>query len=104
MEVWPGYATAIHPFDDSVMLIADLCHKILHKHTVLDYLYDLYKNTRGDFHTTATRKLVGEIVLTRYNNKTYRIDDIDWDKNPNSTFLQRDGTEITFKDYYTKVC
>ena len=39
----------------------------------------------------------------RYNNKTYRIDDIDWEGTPQSTFKQRSGEEITFIDYYKKV-
>ena len=38
-------------------------------------------------------------VLSRYNNKTYRIDDIDWEKNPLSTFSTRNG-EVSFVQYY----
>ena len=36
----------------------------------------------------------------RYNNRTYRIDEIDWDKNPQCTFLNHQGESITFIDYY----
>ena len=39
------------------------------------------------------------LFSVRYNNKTYRIDDIDWDKNPLSTFTTRSG-EISFMQYY----
>lgn len=39
----------------------------------------------------------------RYNNKTYRVDDIDWDQNPNSTFKKADGSEVSFLEYYRKV-
>ena len=39
--------------------------------------------------------------MTRYNNKTYRIDDIDWEKNPLSTFLyRREDRQITYREYY----
>ncbi|EPY79647.1 hypothetical protein CB1_000904011 [Camelus ferus] len=38
--------------------------------------------------------------LIRYNNKTYRINDIDWSVKPTHTFQKRDGTEITYVDYY----
>ena len=38
-----------------------------------------------------------------YNNKTYRIDDIDWAQNPRSTFKGFDGSETTFVDYYKSV-
>ncbi|KAJ3609790.1 hypothetical protein NHX12_024300, partial [Muraenolepis orangiensis] len=34
----------------------------------------------------------------RYNNKTYRVDEIAWDHTPNNTF-QRGETEVTFKEY-----
>ena len=40
------------------------------------------------------------IYLFRYNNKTYRVDDINWDMNPSSTFKKFDGTEISFVEYY----
>ena len=37
----------------------------------------------------------------RYNNKTYKVDDIDWNKNPSSTF-NKNGTDVTFKEYFEK--
>lgn len=43
------------------------------------------------------------LAFTRYNNKTYRIDDIDWSVKPTHTFQKRDGTEITYVDYYKQV-
>lgn len=42
---------------------------------------------------------LGNIVLTRYNNKTYRIDDIIFDQNPQSTFLYGDKV-ISYVEYY----
>ncbi|XP_019620701.1 PREDICTED: piwi-like protein 1 isoform X3 [Branchiostoma belcheri] len=84
------------------MLMADVSHKILRTDTVLDFLYDLYNKTQHSFHENATKKLVGEIVLTRYNNKTYRIDDIDWEQNPQNKFKMFDGTEMSYVEYYAK--
>lgn len=43
---------------------------------------------------------MGSTVLTRYNNRTYRIDDIDWEKTPRDSFTLGSGEEITFVDYY----
>ena len=34
-----------------------------------------------------------------YNNETYRIDDIDWDRNPTSTFDRR-GEQVSLVQYY----
>lgn len=47
--------------------------------------------------------LVGAVVMTRYNNKTYRIDDIDFLKNPQSTFhLRKEDRDISYMEYYSK--
>ncbi|CAF4406622.1 unnamed protein product, partial [Adineta steineri] len=51
----------------------------------------------------ATKELVGQIVLTTYNSKTYKIDEIAWDKSPNYAFKKRDGTDETLVKYYYDV-
>merc|ERR1719365_15018 len=38
--------------------------------------------------------------MTRYNNKTYRVDDIAWDKNPSHEFEGRNGEKISYMMYY----
>lgn len=39
------------------------------------------------------------MVITRYNNKTYRIDDVAYDKSPRDTF-DHGGVETSYIDYY----
>jgi len=104
MQVWPGYSTSILQYESDVMLCADVAHKVLRMQTVLEFLYEIYQSTdKSRFYDLAKKKLLGEIVLTRYNNKTYRVDDIDWDKHPSDSFTKADGTTITFKEYYEQV-
>lgn len=55
----------------------------------------------GYFHQTAQDVLIGLSVLTRYNNKMYRIDEILFDKNPLSTF-DCQGEAMSYVDYYKK--
>jgi len=43
------------------------------------------------------------MCLLSYNNKTYRVDDIDWNQNPNSKFTKSDKTEISYYEYYKQV-
>ena len=62
--------------------------------------YALYANHQHGFQEEATRQILGCVVLTRYNNRTYRVDDIVWDKNPQSTFVDSSGQPIRFLDYY----
>ncbi|XP_078658725.1 piwi-like protein 1 isoform X2 [Branchiostoma floridae x Branchiostoma belcheri] len=103
MEVWPGYITAIQAYDGGLMLNTDISHKVLRTETVLDMMQSIYQSSSGrGFQEQCTRQLVGEVVLTRYNNKTYRIDDIAWDKSPTSCFTFHTGEEISFVDYYKK--
>lgn len=39
--------------------------------------------------------LCSSIIITRYNNKTYRIDDIDFNLKPTSTF-DKNGVAVSF--------
>lgn len=41
--------------------------------------------------------------MTSYNNETYRIDDVDDSANPNSEFTKKDGTKMTYLQYYREV-
>lgn len=62
--------------------------------------YALYASHQHGFQEEATRQILGCVVLTRYNNRTYRVDDIVWDKNPQSTFVDSSGQPVRFLDYY----
>lgn len=44
----------------------------------------------------------GKIVMTDYNMKTYRIDDIAWNESPKATFTMRDE-QVSYISYYKKV-
>ena len=48
-----------------------------------------------NFHKAVEKCLLGSIVITRYNNKTYRIDGIEWDKNPLTEFEKNNGEKLS---------
>uniref|UniRef100_A0A674C1D0 Piwi-like RNA-mediated gene silencing 1 n=1 Tax=Salmo trutta TaxID=8032 RepID=A0A674C1D0_SALTR len=100
LTIWPGFTSTILQYESSIMLCTDVSHKVLRSETVLSFMMGL-RQQNGDqrFPEACTKELVGLIVLTKYNNKTYRIDDIAWDHTPNNTF-KRGESEISFKDYY----
>ncbi|XP_039205017.1 piwi-like protein 4 [Crotalus tigris] len=101
LTLWPGFAVSVGHFENKVMLCADVSHKVLHSENVLEFMTNLYNNSdRARFAENCEKELVGLIVLTRYNNKTYRIDDIEWSIKPTDTFQKRDGTQISYEDYY----
>lgn len=82
-----------------------LTHSTLYTCTCspLVYRYDLYHSKPQNFQEEATRQLVGTVVVTRYNNRTYRIDDIAWNKNPKSTFTDHTDKSVSFVEYYKLV-
>ncbi|XP_053530289.1 piwi-like protein 2 isoform X3 [Ictalurus punctatus] len=102
LQVWPGYSTAIKHTDGGLYLAVDISHKVLRNDSVLDVMNEIYQQSRESFKDECTKELIGSIVITRYNNRTYRIDDIEWDKSPKHSFTMADGSETTFVDYYRK--
>ncbi|KAL0271382.1 UNVERIFIED_CONTAM: hypothetical protein PYX00_008486 [Menopon gallinae] len=100
LEIWPGFVTVVDEFEGGIQLRCDVSHRILRNDTVLDILSCIIKRDPKNFKNEAGKELLGECVITRYNNSLYRIDDIDWTKSPLSTFTLSGGREISFLDYY----
>ncbi|KAM3935292.1 piwi-like protein 4 [Leptodactylus fuscus] len=101
LVLWPGFSVSISYLEKQLTMTADVSHKVLRNETVLDSMNDLYSKISKERFTEACEKeFVGLVVLTRYNNKTYRVDDIDWSTKPTDTFPRRDGTKISYVDYY----
>jgi len=97
LELWPGYITTMRQHEQNVLLCCETTSKIIRTDTV----YDQLKAGARD-RDRVTKLLLGSIVLTRYNNKTYRIDEISWDKKPADTFPKKDGSQISYVQYYNE--
>lgn len=99
MEVWPRYVKSVEEQEGGIMLLLDVSHRVLSQKTVLEYMTECVEKYRQNYQEQVKKALIGHVVLTRYNNKTYRIDDIDFTKNPKATFLKGD-TEVNYCEYY----
>lgn len=66
--------------------------------TVYDILKRL-RNEKQNWKTKVDQALLGTTVLTKYRNKTYRINEITYDMKPTSTF-KKDGKNISYVEYY----
>ncbi|XP_066986204.1 piwi-like protein Siwi isoform X2 [Macrobrachium rosenbergii] len=101
LAIWPGYISSIRQHEHNILMCSDTIHKFLR----LDSIYDIMrkiKNERPDtFKAVACRQLLGMIVMTTYNQRTYRIDDIAWSITARSKFTCQ-GEDITYMDYYQK--
>eukprot|EP00096_Caligus_rogercresseyi_P002219 TRINITY_DN1429_c0_g1_i3.p1 TRINITY_DN1429_c0_g1~~TRINITY_DN1429_c0_g1_i3.p1 ORF type:complete len:902 (+),score=171.92 TRINITY_DN1429_c0_g1_i3:63-2768(+) len=105
LEVWPGYVTTINDYGPSgLLLLCDMKSKVLRTHTVHDAIRDIVSksgNNYADVQAQVKKSLIGEVVMTKYNNKTYRIDEVDFESNPLATF-DKNGKEETYADYYSQ--
>lgn len=72
----------------------------MRQENVLQIITDCMRSG-GNFHNVASKKIIGTTVLTDYNNETYKVDDIDWEQNPDSTFETKDGEE-SYAHYYER--
>ncbi|KAL4487083.1 hypothetical protein ABPG72_001535 [Tetrahymena utriculariae] len=90
IEIYKGFSSKVSPTQQNLYLNIDLCFRIFRQETALEYM------SRHD--------IVGQTVITKYNNyQTYKIERIDENKNPNSSFLyKKTNQQISFVEYYMK--
>ncbi|XP_013136803.1 PREDICTED: protein aubergine-like, partial [Papilio polytes] len=101
LQIWPGYKTTINQYEDKILMVTEITHKVLRMDTVSQMLRE-YASTKGNnFKKIFVEDITGKIVLTDYNKRTYRVDDVDWKETPLSTFKTKDG-DISYVDYYYK--
>jgi aubergine-like protein len=102
LELWPGYVTAVDEYEGGIQLCCDASHRVLRTQTALELIEEITDRVGGRYRDAVQKSLIGVVVLTRYNNKTYRVDDIDWNQTPRSTFSSNRDGEVSFRDYYKK--
>ena len=98
LKLIPGYITSIRNHENSVLLCVETTTKVLRTDTFLDNMNE-QRRSAGNYKKVMNELFLGATVLTSYNNKTYTIAEIDWTKNPTSTF-ERKKSSISFFDYY----
>ncbi|XP_065212206.1 piwi-like protein Siwi isoform X2 [Planococcus citri] len=104
LELWPGYITSMAQYEYDVLLQAEIVYKVLRKDTAYDLFRELTRSSgeRG-FRDAFCSTIIGCTVMTTYNDKTYKVDDVSFSETPESTFPQktRDGIKhISYKDYF----
>ncbi|XP_078036019.1 aubergine [Augochlora pura] len=102
LELWPGYATSIRQHENDILMCCGIIHKVMRQQTLLDILNEHFNQNNRDYKRFFQDQVTGLVVLTDYNNNTYRITDVDFDATPSSTFQLKNGERITYKDYYKK--
>ncbi|XP_068150422.1 LOW QUALITY PROTEIN: protein aubergine-like [Drosophila tropicalis] len=98
MELWPGYQTSIRQHEADILLCSEVAHKVMRTDTLFNILSETIRDN-DDYQAAFRRQVIGMVVFTDYNNKTYRVDEVDFDSSPLSTFTTKNG-DITYVDYY----
>ncbi|KAK0175566.1 hypothetical protein PV327_009306 [Microctonus hyperodae] len=98
-ELWPGYLTTIRQHECGVLMGVEVTHKVMRQQTIISILNEIRRSQPRDLAAECKREVIGMTVLTAYNNNTYRVDDIDFSVNPQTTFKKK-GEEISYMDYY----
>lgn len=83
-------------------MMAEIKHKLMRTETVRDILHRCHNESRTNYQQRFLQEVLGMIVLTRYNNTTYRITDVLFEESPESTFETKTGP-MTYIDYYRTV-
>ncbi|XKL65747.1 hypothetical protein PGB90_009167 [Kerria lacca] len=100
LEIWPGCITAVDEYEGGIALCCEASHRVLRNETCLEIMVDIMRMSNNEnWKKDMSTVFIGISVITNYNKKVMKIDDIDFDANPTCTF-QRGDTEISYLDYY----
>lgn len=102
IQLWPGYMTSIRQHERDVLMCVEIGTKLMRMETILDIMIRIRNSFGQNWLIQFKNTVIGSIVLTNYNNTTYRVDDIEFDSNPESTFETKNGP-ISFVEYYRSV-
>lgn len=91
-------------YDEGLMLQVDTSHRVLFDTRVSDLLRRIRmscdQHPGQNFKDLVLKSLIGSVVLTPYNNKTYTIDDVDFTHTPEDKFKLTNGREVSYIEYY----
>jgi len=102
IQVWPGFDARLIMKESGTLLNIDVAFRVVRNDSALDFIKQVTEEAEkknNDVRQEIQDALIGSTVVTRYNNKTYRVEAIDFEKTPESTF-EKDGNPIAFKDYF----
>jgi len=109
--LFKGFSVAVNPvMGNKMFMMVDLTHRVMERQTVADIMVDIQKQCfrsrnptereMEDYKKRCLLVLKGRSVLARYNNRIWRIDDIDFNMGINDPLP--DGKGTTFKEYYAE--
>jgi len=104
LELYPGYVTNFRQHEHQILLGVEIAHKICRVDTVYDQMEKLKTTSRGvgNIKDRIEKELIGQVIITKYNQKTYRIEEVRMDMSPSSEFEDTKGNKVKFYEYYDR--
>lgn len=103
LRIFGGFRTAASIHDGGKILMNfEGAHKLVQVRSVRDVILDVWQRTKarnGDAQAAVRSEMTGKLVVTNYKYRAYRVEDVDFESSPLSSFTMKDGTVITFADY-----
>ena len=84
-----GYKTTIRQHENEMLLGVEITHKMLRTDSAWGTISNIQQRYGNgpECIRQIKRALIGSIVISHYNNKTYRVDDVDFSTTPACKFL-----------------
>ena len=98
ITIWNGYKATVNCVANDLMLTMDITSKILNKKNVLSAIQEVNERSYEIWKRKVSDLLCGQIVMTIYNKRFYRVVRIDFDSTPESEFEMKEG-KMTFVEY-----
>jgi len=124
LQLLKGYSISIEQAEHRFQLVVDVSHRTIYEKTCAELIDDMYygdarwvqdKSRRSgerlrsdDFQKAVQKEFVDRVVFVKkVQRRSYRVHEIDWDKNINDTFVwtrkdDEKGEVVSFKDYYRR--
>jgi len=106
VSVFRGYYVTVNQTEAGMALLVDLTHKTLQDLKVSDVAKEVIKRhgsvtdaMKVDLENTIKNRVV-MTSISKGRKIAYRVDEIAWGTTIDSSFSKRDGTEITYREYF----
>ena len=101
VEIWPGFEFSIKKHSHGILLALNVKYKMVRTDSALSILNYIKAMNHRSIHSEIKNRLIGHVVETRYNNKTYKIDDVLLGIQPKDVVQLQSG-RISYADYYKR--
>jgi aubergine len=102
IKVWPGFDSRLIMKEQGALLNVDVCFKVIRTDSVLKLMNDMKTNAERrnqDGNDAIQQGMTGCTVVTAYNQKTYKVDRVDFAQSPMTCF-DKQGTQTSYTEYY----